>query len=272
MEQEALNRAALYRKIISIMEAVRYIQKTGTNTFDKYNYATEADVLALIRKEFIKHKLLVILDGKPDHTLHRVEGSKQPFMSELTVHYAIVDADTGAYHTFSVVGLGQDRGDKAVYKAFTGANKYALLKLFQLPTGDDPESEASSSDNPKATELIQRLGGLLMDATKGNKEEASRALSIFDGKADKRRNKEGQVRYGATTMDGLSESTIIGILDMIGDLRGSHIVALAAYHEATLRGVKPTGPRPGSKEWGVINAMQGDRLTDDDIPGVPGGE
>ena len=40
-------------------------------------------------------------------------------------------------------GCGGDRnkngvGDKGLYKALTGANKYMLFKLFQIETGNDP--------------------------------------------------------------------------------------------------------------------------------------
>ena len=45
-----------------------------------------------------------------------------------------------------MAGAGNDRnskgvGDKGIYKALTGCNKYALLKALQLATGDDPENE-----------------------------------------------------------------------------------------------------------------------------------
>ena len=41
------------------------------------------------------------------------------------------------------VGMGIDDNDKAMGKAYTYAVKYALLKLFRLRYGDDPDYEAS---------------------------------------------------------------------------------------------------------------------------------
>ena len=35
-----------------------------------------------------------------------------------------------------------DKGDKAGYKAFTGALKYYLADTFMVATGDDPEKES----------------------------------------------------------------------------------------------------------------------------------
>lgn len=40
-----------------------------------------------------------------------------------------------------MIGEGMDTGDKAIYKAITGAQKYVLMKTFLIPTGDDPELE-----------------------------------------------------------------------------------------------------------------------------------
>ena len=42
------------------------------------------------------------------------------------------------------VGMGIDDNDKAMGKAYTYAVKYALLKLFRLRYGDDPDYEVSS--------------------------------------------------------------------------------------------------------------------------------
>jgi len=50
-----------------------------------------------------------------------------------------------------VAGEGLDAGDKAPYKAMTGALKYALLQSFLLATGDDPEEERANSANHSST-------------------------------------------------------------------------------------------------------------------------
>ncbi len=52
-------------------------------------------------------------------------------------------------------GCGNDKnskggvGDKGCYKAITGANKYMLFKLFQIETGDDPESAEHAVPPPE---------------------------------------------------------------------------------------------------------------------------
>jgi len=41
----------------------------------------------------------------------------------------------------SMPGIGMDTGDKAIYKAETGAQKNFLMQLFLMSTGDDPEHD-----------------------------------------------------------------------------------------------------------------------------------
>lgn len=43
-------------------------------------------------------------------------------------------------------GFGEDSGDKAIYKAITGAIKYFGSENFLVSTGDDPEREDERMD------------------------------------------------------------------------------------------------------------------------------
>jgi len=45
-------------------------------------------------------------------------------------------------------GEGHDPGDKAGYKAWTGAYKYGPRSLLQLPFGDDPEATSCAETSP----------------------------------------------------------------------------------------------------------------------------
>jgi hypothetical protein len=57
--------------------------------------------------------------------------------------WTLTDGETGETLSFQSIGTGADSGDKAAYKAATGALKYALLTGFLIPTGDDPEVDAA---------------------------------------------------------------------------------------------------------------------------------
>jgi hypothetical protein len=61
------------------------------------------------------------------------------------LEFSLIDVDTGFFETTEITGEGIDKGDKAGYKAYTGALKYFLADKFMVATGDDPEKE--SPDN-----------------------------------------------------------------------------------------------------------------------------
>jgi hypothetical protein len=60
--------------------------------------------------------------------------------------YTFEDVATGEQLTIHWLGAGQDKGDKGVYKAYTGALKFFLINFFQVQVGDAPEPEATDAD------------------------------------------------------------------------------------------------------------------------------
>lgn len=114
------------------MEEVAYVQKDKRNEFQHYNYASESAAIAAIRPALIKAGLFML----PSVEKMWLDDRGNTHVEML---YRIFDS-SGDYIQFKAVGSGQDKsGDKGVYKALTGASKYALLKTFMLETGDDPE-------------------------------------------------------------------------------------------------------------------------------------
>jgi len=95
--------------------------------------------------------------------------------------YTFTDVDGGEEITTKVAGQGLDAGDKAPYKAMTGALKYALLQSFLLATGDDPEEERISHTSGNGSERLitaeeARQLRLLVDETET---ELERVLSYY---------------------------------------------------------------------------------------------
>lgn len=118
------------------MEKVHYVQKDGTNSFQNYKYTSEAAAIAALRPALVEVGLLLL----PSVEKMWMDDNGNTHVELL---YRIFDT-SGDYIQFKAVGSGNDRnskgiGDKGVYKALTGASKYALLKTFMMETGDDPE-------------------------------------------------------------------------------------------------------------------------------------
>jgi len=134
----------LYGKIHKIITDGVRVGKDGRNDFHKYDYVTEADVVEEMKAIFIKHNIVydfsvndvnnVIVDGKE---ITRVEAS-----------ITLVDLDSGESKVYTFFGDGQDKGDKGIYKAYTGLQKYFFMKNFLISTGDDPENDSGKANKP----------------------------------------------------------------------------------------------------------------------------
>ena len=132
----------LVKKLAKIMGKIGVVPKTGFNKFHKYNYTTEADVQAITSNRMAEENLIMIVIEIENETRQvTTRGGNTEFIYRGTFDFQIHDGDSGEVLTMRVSGEGQDAGDKAAYKALTGAHKYALMKLFQISTGDDPERQ-----------------------------------------------------------------------------------------------------------------------------------
>ena len=129
-------------KLAKVMQEVKYIQKTGFNSFHKYKYATEADVNEKVREELAKQNVIMLPSMKShEMRLHTNRSGVTEYITLVDMEFRFVDGDTGEEYTVNMAGEGQDAGDKGIYKAIAGAQKYALMKVFMIPTGDDPEAD-----------------------------------------------------------------------------------------------------------------------------------
>lgn len=132
-------RKSLVDKLVLVMAAIDAVEKKGTNEAQKYSYQRATDVTKEVRREFIKHGLVFVTDIKTVETLPIPRDRGAPNMLvTITGSFRITDGvDT---ISFDGAGMGQDVGDKGIYKAITGMLKYGLRTLLLLPDEkDDPE-------------------------------------------------------------------------------------------------------------------------------------
>ena len=136
-----------------VMGKCSYVQKKKRNTFHNYNYAGEGDLLEVLRPAMLDAGLLLIPSG--------VERSDVDDFgnTHVTVEYTLLHKDGDVWpEKIRAFGTGNDKnskggiGDKGTYKALTGANKYLLFKLFQIETGDDPETDEREVEPPAPRE------------------------------------------------------------------------------------------------------------------------
>lgn len=132
----------IYQKINEIRKAVDYIQKdksvsTGGGS---YKAVTHDAVTGILREHLIKQGIVCIPNLVSSHSDPKEEGSKQ-FRYVATYSFDFVNADQPEEKvTIVMEAHAMDNADKAPGKAISYAKKYAVLKLFEIETGEDEES------------------------------------------------------------------------------------------------------------------------------------
>lgn len=139
------------KAMTAVQSGVETVPKSGRNTFDNYTYATEPDLLAAV-KDLMAENGLALFSSTSEYRVIEGRTTKKGENQNaiVVVMCGLLSHSSGEWVKVYAVGEGQDRGDKASYKAQTGAKKYLLGKLFNLPTGDEPEHDKRNP--PKASE------------------------------------------------------------------------------------------------------------------------
>jgi hypothetical protein len=113
------------------------LKKGGVNEYSKYSYFTEAQYKELFTELFSEVGLELKFTELEYITFDA--GKSNGRMPKL--QFTLMDIDTGYGEETVITGEGLDTGDKAGYKAYTGARKYYLANTFMVATGDDPEKD-----------------------------------------------------------------------------------------------------------------------------------
>ena len=137
----------LVAKLAWVMAGIKHVPKRGHNSFHGYDYATEADIADAVREGLAEQGVMIV--PSVDKLEWREVETKNGKASIATLHVRFTVTDGPEKIEFLMIGEGLDSGDKAVYKAMTGAQKYMLLKLFLISTGDDPEADDKAEPAPK---------------------------------------------------------------------------------------------------------------------------
>ena len=162
--------AKLQKKKNALRKALKekgVLKKGGTNTFDKYSYFSEAQYKELFTELFSNAGLELSFNEVEYNTFTGSEKQANGRMPKL--NFILTDIDTGFYEETTITGEGIDKGDKAGYKAYTGALKYYLANTFMVATGDDPEKESPShtmntkEEKKASAKQVELLKGLVND-------------------------------------------------------------------------------------------------------------
>ena len=134
----------LYQKIQAVMKDVAYLCKDDKVEFGstKYKAISEEKVTSTVRASMIKNGIVMIPVG--------VEMKREGQITSTQNTYKIVDVDKPEdFELVASCGQGSDSQDKGSGKAMTYAFKYALLRTFMIPTGEDPDKISSAELDAK---------------------------------------------------------------------------------------------------------------------------
>ncbi|MGA7873181.1 MAG: ERF family protein [Candidatus Binatus sp.] len=167
---EAHAQLNLRQKLAEVRRRIGYIQKRGHNERQNYSYVTAADIAGSVG-DILAELGVVVIPRLEDISYESAAGRGEATrMARVVMAYTFADVDSGEEIIAKVAGQGLDPGDKAPYKAMTGALKYALLQSFLLATGDDPEDERAdgrySAGNPErlvSADQVRELQKLIDD-------------------------------------------------------------------------------------------------------------
>ena len=137
------SRMNIYQRINAVRKAINYIQKdksVSAGPAGSYRAVTHDAVTGMIRQHLVEHGI-IIAPTLIDSVFHAKEdGAKQRLYSaSYDVRFINMDAPDECV-TIRIEAHALDNGDKAPGKAISYATKYAILKLFNIETGEDEES------------------------------------------------------------------------------------------------------------------------------------
>jgi len=132
----------IYQKLDAVRKAVAYLQKDATVT--GYKAITHDFVTSAVRPEMIKHGIVTIPRQMSYEIRETGKTTKQgvPFVAYIGMYefdFVNID-DPQDLVTVSVGAMSEDTADKGPGGAISYAMKYALLKVFNIETGETEES------------------------------------------------------------------------------------------------------------------------------------
>ncbi|MCD7034338.1 ERF family protein [Metabacillus sp. GX 13764] len=202
MSEAKLN---LFQKLVEVRKSVPYLKKESQG--HQYQYTGSSQVLASVRAKMDELGVMLLpkviahnlIEGKTDK-------GKKEYMTELEIEFTWINADNPSETFVSTwYGQGVDNAEKGVGKALTYAEKYYMLKTFNIATDkDDPDAFQEKAESYRKPDTIstEQIGTLKTKVLE---------FAKLRGKADKD-------VYAALKVNDVTKLTAQSAEDAIGKL------------------------------------------------------
>lgn len=190
--EQATQKPTLLQRINAVRAKVDYIQKdksvsTGGGS---YKAATHDAVIGQVRQHLISEGVLILQTlvrsvANPYEVMADMVRAKQ-YRYEATYDIRFVNVDDADDNfVVTVESHAMDNADKAPGKAMSYAKKYAILKVFDIETGEDEESRYQTEDLDLNAEVEAILASKTVDDLRA---QFDSSLSL----AEKAKDREAQ--------------------------------------------------------------------------------
>ena len=124
------------------------VSKAGFNSLQKYAFASYEHYENAMAPALAECDLIVTSSVTDIKIMDRISNKEAKYIS-VYVKLAVraTHGQSGEWIEVDAWGEGADHGDKATYKAITGARKYGAALLFKMVTTDDPEGDEGTDRN-----------------------------------------------------------------------------------------------------------------------------
>lgn len=206
----------LHEKLVAVRKTVEFLKKEKEGF--QFSYVSSSQALGALRHGMDEHGVAlipnVIWTNLKDHTTKKGE---HQYFTEIWMEFTWVNAEKPAEQIVCRwYSQGIDDGEKGPGKAYTYAEKYFLLKFFNIATDkDDPDAQQA----PKKTAAPKK------DAPKpSEKHEPSQqqkmmfALTKEAGMTHEDMKEHIQGHYGAKSSNDLSKEQLSEVIDFLQGL------------------------------------------------------
>lgn len=230
----------LHQKLVDVRRAVKYLRKD--NQGDRFKFVSSSQALGAIRGKLDELNVLLV-PRVVSHTCrdHKLKNGGIWYLTGLEMEFTWVDADNpkDTIGPLSWYAEGLDDAEKGPGKALTYAEKYFMLKFFNVATDkDDPDAyqervertigagEARLTEAQRA--MVEKIETLLEAASKKQRTGNIRKVLANELGQLKKGNANGTVeliaratealrKLGWTPPDGWSSASDAGAIQAVVD-------------------------------------------------------
>ena len=180
----------IFQRINAVREEISYVQKdkaVSTGAGGNYMAVTHDMVTAMVRPHMVKHGIVCfpsLVEGVAIQPPPKADGKEKQLRYEATYDFTFTNMDDPADRiVIRIQAHANDSGDKAPGKAISYAKKYAILKLFEIETGEDEESRVREAEEfPIEDHLAAIQAAADMDSLKESFQTAYRGAEAAKDK------------------------------------------------------------------------------------------